>query len=146
MLNYIFQLMQEYNIPGWRLFGYTSFRALLTIVLALLISSIFGEYFIRYFKKKQISETLRDLDKTNLKVGQKVKVIVTTSADVDYLLVNGQKITKYTGGYLFRIWTVTITATSAGTMEIETVAYNRDDAASDPITVTVNVRKSGGFW
>ena len=69
MLNYIFQLMQEYNIPGWRLFGYTSFRALLTIVLALLISSIFGEYFIRYFKKKQISETLRDLDKTNLKVG-----------------------------------------------------------------------------
>jgi phospho-N-acetylmuramoyl-pentapeptide-transferase len=69
MLNYIFQLMQEYNIPGWRLFGYTSFRALLAIVLALLISSIFGEYFIRYFKKKQISETLRDLDKTNLKVG-----------------------------------------------------------------------------
>ena len=87
-----------------------------------------------------------NLNKTNLKVGQKVKVIVTTSADVDYLLVNGQKITKYTGGYLFRIWTVTITATSAGTMEIETVAYNRDDAASDPITVTVNVRKSGGFW
>ncbi|MBR4294080.1 MAG: phospho-N-acetylmuramoyl-pentapeptide-transferase [Bacteroidaceae bacterium] len=69
MLNYIFQLMQEHSIPGWRLFGYTSFRALLAIVLALLISSIFGEYFIRYFKKKQISETLRDLDKTNLKVG-----------------------------------------------------------------------------
>ena len=87
-----------------------------------------------------------NLNKTNLKVGQKVKVIVTTSADVDYLLVNGQKITKHTGEYLFRIWTVTITATSAGTMEIETVAYNRDDAASDPITVTVNVRKSGWFW
>ncbi|MBR6805954.1 MAG: phospho-N-acetylmuramoyl-pentapeptide-transferase, partial [Bacteroidaceae bacterium] len=69
MLNYIFQLMQEYSIPGWRLFGYTSFRALLTIVLALLISSIFGEYFIRYFKKKQITETLRDVDKNNLKVG-----------------------------------------------------------------------------
>ena len=43
MLNYIFELMQEYNVPGWRLFGYTSFRALITIVLALLISSIFGE-------------------------------------------------------------------------------------------------------
>ncbi|MBE6267763.1 MAG: phospho-N-acetylmuramoyl-pentapeptide-transferase [Bacteroidales bacterium] len=69
MLNYIFQLMQEYSIPGWRLFGYTSFRALLAIVLALLISSIFGEYFIRYFKKKQITETLRDVDKNNLKVG-----------------------------------------------------------------------------
>ena len=69
MLNYIFELMQQYNVPGWRLFGYTSFRALITIVLALLISSIFGEYFIKYFKKRQISETLRDLDKTNLKVG-----------------------------------------------------------------------------
>ena len=69
MLNYIFDILQNYNIPGWRLFGYTSFRALIAIVLALLISAIFGEYFIRYFKKKQISETLRDLDKTNLKVG-----------------------------------------------------------------------------
>ena len=69
MLNYIFDLLQSNNIPGWRLFGYTSFRALIAIVLSLLISAIFGEYFIRYFKKKQISETLRDLDKNNLKVG-----------------------------------------------------------------------------
>ena len=69
MLNYIFDILQSLNIPGWRLFGYTSFRALIAIVLALLISAIFGEYFIRYFKKKQISETLRDLDKNNLKVG-----------------------------------------------------------------------------
>ena len=69
MLNYLFDILQSYNVPGWRLFGYTSFRALVAIVLALLISSIFGEYFIRYFRKRQISETLRDLDKTNLKVG-----------------------------------------------------------------------------
>lgn len=69
MLNYLFDIMQNYNVPGWRLFNYTSFRALIAIVLALLISAIFGEYFIRFFKKRQISETLRDLDKTNLKVG-----------------------------------------------------------------------------
>ena len=69
MLNYLFDILQNYNIPGWRLFGYISFRALIAIVLALLVSSIFGEYFIRYFRKRQISETLRDLDKTNLKVG-----------------------------------------------------------------------------
>ena len=69
MLNYLFDIMQSYNVPGWRLFSYTSFRALIAIVLALLISAIFGEYFIRFFKKKQISETLRDLDKTSLKVG-----------------------------------------------------------------------------
>ena len=69
MLYYIFGLLQEAGFPGARLFGYTSFRALTAIVLALLISTIFGEYFIRYFKKRQISETLRDLDKNNLKVG-----------------------------------------------------------------------------
>ena len=69
MLYYIFKLLQESGFPGARLFGYTSFRALTAIVLALLISTIFGEYFIRFFKKKQISETLRDLDKNNLKVG-----------------------------------------------------------------------------
>ncbi len=69
MLYYIFGLLQEAGFPGARLFGYTSFRALAAIVLALLISTIFGEYFIRYFRKRQISETLRDLDKNNLKVG-----------------------------------------------------------------------------
>ena len=69
MLYYLFKFLQEAEVPGARLFGYTSFRALMAIVLALLISTIFGEYFIRFFKKRQISETLRDLDKNNLKVG-----------------------------------------------------------------------------
>ena len=69
MLNYIFNILQDMNFPGARLFGYTSFRALTAIVLALLISTIFGEYFIRYFRKRQISETLRELDKNNLKQG-----------------------------------------------------------------------------
>lgn len=69
MLYYVFKILQEAGFPGARLFGYTSFRALTAIVLALLISTIFGEYFIRFFRKRQISETLRDLDKNNLKVG-----------------------------------------------------------------------------
>lgn len=69
MLYYLFRFLQEAEVPGARLFGYISFRALMAIVLALLISTIFGEYFIRFFKKRQISETLRDLDKNNLKVG-----------------------------------------------------------------------------
>lgn len=69
MLNELFRLLQESDFPGARLFTYTSFRALSAIVLALLISTIFGEFFIRFFRKRQISETLRDFDKTNLKVG-----------------------------------------------------------------------------
>ena len=89
MLNYIFDILQQYNVPGWRLFGYTSFRALVAIVLALLISAIFGEYFIRYFKKRQISETLRDLDKNNLKVGVPTMggIIIIVSILIPCLLI-----------------------------------------------------------
>ena len=47
MLNYLFNILQQIDFPGARLFGYTSFRALTAVVLALLISTIFGEYFIR---------------------------------------------------------------------------------------------------
>ena len=42
------------------MFGYTSFRSLIAIILALLISSIFGEYFIQLLKRHQITETQRD--------------------------------------------------------------------------------------
>ena len=52
-----------------RLFSYISFRALLSAVIALLISAWFGSTLIKYFKKKQITETLRDFDKNNLKAG-----------------------------------------------------------------------------
>ena len=48
---------------------YTSFRSLLAIVLSLLLSAWLGGILIRYFKKKQITETLRDFDKNNLKAG-----------------------------------------------------------------------------
>lgn len=69
MLYQLFTFLQEVGFPGARLLGYTSFRAMSAIVLALLISTIFGQYFIKYFRKRQISETLRELDKNNLKVG-----------------------------------------------------------------------------
>lgn len=42
------------------MFGYTSFRALMAIILALLISSIWGDKFIDLLKRKQITETQRD--------------------------------------------------------------------------------------
>ena len=42
------------------MFGYVSFRALMAVILSLLISAIFGEYFINLLKRKQITETQRD--------------------------------------------------------------------------------------
>jgi len=60
MLYHLFQYLEQYDIPGARMFGYVSFRSLMAIILALLISAIFGEYFIHLLRKKQISETQRD--------------------------------------------------------------------------------------
>ena len=69
MLYYIFNLFAKSDMPGARLMHYTSFRALLAIVISLLVSAWFGSYLIKYFKKKQITETLREYDKNNLKAG-----------------------------------------------------------------------------
>ena len=69
MLYYIFDLFAKSGLPGARLMHYTSFRALVAIVIALLVSAWFGSYLIKYFKKKQITETLREYDKNNLKAG-----------------------------------------------------------------------------
>ncbi len=42
------------------MWGYISFRALLALILSLVISAWFGERFIKFLKKKQITETQRD--------------------------------------------------------------------------------------
>ncbi len=46
--------------PGRECSVYTSFRALMAVLIALLISSIWGDKFINLLKKKQITETQRD--------------------------------------------------------------------------------------
>ena len=60
MLYYLFKYLEGLDFPGARMFGYVSFRSLIAIILALLISSIFGQYFITLLKRKQISEEQRD--------------------------------------------------------------------------------------
>lgn len=60
MLYYLFSYLEQYGFPGARMFGYVSFRSLMAVILSLLISSIFGEYFIKLLKRKQITETQRD--------------------------------------------------------------------------------------
>ena len=60
MLYYLFHYLEQIDFPGARMFGYVSFRSLMAVIIALLISSIFGEYFINLLKRKQITETQRD--------------------------------------------------------------------------------------
>ena len=60
MLYYFFRLLDQYDIPGSHMWSYISFRALLTMILALLISAWFGEKFIKWMKRKKFFETERD--------------------------------------------------------------------------------------
>lgn len=60
MLYYIFRFLDQFGIPGAHIWSYISFRALLALILSLVISAWFGEKFIKYLKRKQITETQRD--------------------------------------------------------------------------------------
>ena len=60
MLYYIFRFLEQYDIPGAHLWSYISFRSLLALILSLVISAWFGEYFIKWMKRRNISETARD--------------------------------------------------------------------------------------
>ena len=60
MLYYLFRFLEQYDISGSRIWGYISFRALLALILSLIISAWAGERFIKFLKRKQITETQRD--------------------------------------------------------------------------------------
>lgn len=60
MLYYLFRFLEQYGISGSRIWGYISFRALLALILSLVISAWAGERFIKFLKRKQITETQRD--------------------------------------------------------------------------------------
>lgn len=60
MLYYLFRYLGEFGIPGAHLWSYISFRAILTLVLSLVISVWFGEYFIKWMKRHGGTEVQRD--------------------------------------------------------------------------------------
>lgn len=60
MLYYLFRYLGEFGVSGANLWHYISFRALLTLVLSLLISMWFGQFFIKWMKAKGGSEAQRD--------------------------------------------------------------------------------------
>ncbi len=87
-------------------------------------------------------------NKTAVQVGEKVKVTVTTSADVDYVTVNGETITGYktnrrTGE---RTWSMTVRAEEVGVLEIVAVAYDENDYASEVQICTVDVAERTSVW
>ena len=60
MVYYLFRFLEQFGVSGAGLWSYIPFRALLALIFSLIISAWFGEKFIKYLKKKQITETQRD--------------------------------------------------------------------------------------
>lgn len=70
MLYYLFNWLDKtFDFPGAGVFQYISFRAAMSAITSLIIMLILGKPFIKWLKKKQIGETVRNL---NLE-GQKEK-------------------------------------------------------------------------
>lgn len=62
MLYYLFTYLdQQYDFPGAGVFKYISFRSAMALIVSLLFSTIFGSKIIRWIRKKQIGETIREL-------------------------------------------------------------------------------------
>ena len=62
MLYHLFEILEsQFNLPGASLFSYLSFRAAVTVIMALLISIVFGKKIINYLKVKQVGENVREL-------------------------------------------------------------------------------------
>ena len=63
MIYHLFEYLREIGIdlPGQGLFGYLSFRAIISFTTALLLSVFAGKRIIRWIQKKQIGEEIRDL-------------------------------------------------------------------------------------
>ncbi|MBD79263.1 MAG: phospho-N-acetylmuramoyl-pentapeptide-transferase [Crocinitomicaceae bacterium] len=61
MLYYLFQYLDELNVPGAGVFNYITFRAALAVMLSLLISMAFGKRIIGWLQQNQFGEIVRDL-------------------------------------------------------------------------------------
>ncbi len=62
MLYYLFQYLDKLDFPGAGMFQFVTFRAALAALISLLFSVIVGARIIRKLQKKQIGETIRNLD------------------------------------------------------------------------------------
>ncbi len=92
MLYYFFNYLDQHNFPGAGVFNYVTFRAAAAVILALIVSVWFGNWFIKMLKRKKVTETQRDvtIDPYNTKkVGVPTMggVIIITAILIPVLLV-----------------------------------------------------------
>lgn len=82
MLYYLFDWLKENHVPGWRLSQYVSFRAGLSFVVALFVTTVVGNRIIHWLHRMQIGETVRSLGLE----GEKIKNGTPTMGGIILLL------------------------------------------------------------
>ncbi|MDR1414497.1 MAG: phospho-N-acetylmuramoyl-pentapeptide-transferase [Odoribacteraceae bacterium] len=61
MLYHLFDYLHRLGIPGTGMFRYITFRSAAAIILSLLIATVIGRYIIRFLRRQQVGEEIRDL-------------------------------------------------------------------------------------
>ena len=62
MLYYLFEYLEnQYQFPGASLFQFLTFRAAMSVLLSLILATVYGKRIIRMLQRKQVGETVRDL-------------------------------------------------------------------------------------
>ncbi len=73
--------------------------------------------------------------------GESVNVVLTTSANADYVTINGVKVTDYTENSAgSRIWSTDVVASGDANMIIEALAYNITGEASEAMSADVRIK------
>ncbi|MDF1558902.1 MAG: phospho-N-acetylmuramoyl-pentapeptide-transferase [Bacteroidales bacterium] len=62
MLYYLFRYLDQLDIPGAGVFNYLSTRSAAAVITSLIISMLIGKRIIKALQRRQIGETIRDLD------------------------------------------------------------------------------------
>ena len=61
MLYHLFDYLQQFNVPGARLFEYLTFRSGMALILSILIATIVGRHIIDRLQMMQVGEIVRSL-------------------------------------------------------------------------------------
>lgn len=107
MLYYLFQYLQDLDLPGAGVFQFISFRVAMALIFSLLISLIYGKRIIRLLQRKQMGEQIRELGLA----GEKVKAGTPTMGGIIIILaiiVPTILLTKITNVYIILMLLCTV--------------------------------------
>jgi len=116
------------NVLGARLFTYISFRSITAGILGLLISIWFGNWFINYMKRHNISETQRDEKTDPFNVGKKGVPTMGGLIVIAAILIPCLLLGKLTNVYMILMIVTTLLMGALGFADdyIKTFKKNKD--------------------